>query len=220
MSNNNTTVEPEPRSTAPTRWSFLQNAKIGPAFWTVASLISLGINVVLIVVVLVLGQQIFAIKKVVSDQLIGGLYQNFILMDQAHIRTAIPVKTMVPAKFDLPLKTNTVVKLTQDTYIQGARVSLDGGYVTINSAPTNIILPAGSELPVALELTVPVDQQIPVELTVDVDIPLNQTELHQPFTGLQAVVSPYYSILNQLPNSWGEVVCGKTPDSFCNQFFH
>jgi hypothetical protein len=32
-------------------------------------------------------------------------------------------------------------------------------------------------------------------LTVPVDIPLNQTELHEPFTGLQQVVSPLFWLL-------------------------
>ena len=90
---------------------------IGPAFWTVTSLISILINLVLFVVVIMLGSQIFSIKRIVSDQLIGGLYNNFMQMDQAHIRTPIPVKASVPAKFDLPLKTETVVRLTQDTFI-------------------------------------------------------------------------------------------------------
>jgi len=197
------------------RW--LQREKIAPAFWTITGGISIVVNIILLVVVILLAAQLFEIKKIVNNQLIGGLYNNFVLMDESTIRTTIPVKTSVPAKFDLPLKTNTTVVLTQDTFISGARVSLYGGVVTINSAPTDIVLPAGTQLPVALDLTVPVDQQIPVELMVDVNIPLKQTELHRPFTGLQQVLDPYYRWLNSTPNSWSEALCGA--DALCARLF-
>lgn len=189
--------------------------KIGPPFWTIASIISLAVNLILIVVILVLAGQIFKIKTILTDQLIGGLYDNFVLMDQASIRTTIPVSTQVPAKFDLPLETDTTVTLTKDTPINAATVSLTTGGLVIYNAPTDIILPAGSELPVHLSLVVPVDQQIPVDLSVAVDIPLNQTELHQPFTGLQEVLDPYYTLLKALPGSWEEVLCGPNPGKFC-----
>jgi len=205
------------RATSGNSRSWLHKEKIAPAYWTVTGSISIIINIILLVSVILLASQLFQIKKIVNDQLIGGLYNNFVLMDESTIRTTIPVKTMVPAKFDLPLKTQTNVRLTQDTFISGARVSLYGGVVTISSAPTDIILPAGTILPVELDLTVPVDQQIPVELNVDVNIPLKQTELHRPFTGLQQVLEPYYSWLNTTPNSWTEVLCGT--DELCASLF-
>jgi hypothetical protein len=37
---------------------------------------------------------------------------------------------------------------------------------------------------------------VPVVLNVDVDIPLEQTQLHEPFTGLQDVVKPFYCMIN------------------------
>lgn len=194
--------------------------KIAPAFWTVTSIISLLVNITLIVIIMLLGRQIFSLKQLVQEQLIGGLYSNFIKMDQSHIRTTIPIDTEVPAKFDLPLNTTTIVTLTEDTVIPKATIyDLDAGALRISQAKTNIILPAGSRLPVQLSLTVPVDQKIPVKLMVDVDIPLNQTELHIPFTGLQKVVGPYYSMLTQLPGSWQETICGPQPSGFCPQIF-
>jgi len=51
---------------------------------------------------------------------------------------------------------------------------------------------------------VPVDTVVPVQLTVPVDIPLNQTELHEPFVGLQQVISPYDQLLASTPDSWKE----------------
>jgi hypothetical protein len=212
----------EPAVSAPTppkkrRW--FRKEKVGPAFWTIASLFSMIVNVILIIVLISLGTQLFTLKSLVQDQLLGGLYTNFQLMDQAHIRTTIPVNAEVPAKFDLPLSTNTIVTLTADTTIAGATIyELEAWPLYISKAKTNIILPAGTELPVALNLVVPVDQTIPVNLVVNVDIPLEQTELHPPFVGLQEVVKPYYTLLEDLPDSWKVTVCGVDPQGLCAQY--
>ncbi|NLP10237.1 hypothetical protein GX408_07555 [bacterium] len=199
------------------RW--IRGEKIGPAFWTIASLFSMLVNIVLIAVLLSIGQQLFTLKKVVEQDVLGGLYENFLLMDEAHIRTTIPVATEVPAKFDLPLKTNTTVTLVEDTLLTNATIyDLNaGGVLTINRASTNIILPAGTRLPITLDLMVPVDQTIPVQLNVDVDIPLNQTELHRPFVGLREVVDPYYTYLHLMPDSWQDVLCGPDASEICTQ---
>ena len=187
----------EETSAAPKkRFAFL------PAFWTVTSLISLVVNVILIAVLISVVGQLFSLKSVINTQLIGGLDTNFGLMDQARIKTTINVSTNVPAKFTLPLETDTSVTLTT-------------GGLQITNAPANIILPAGTQLPVHLELSVPVDQQIPVNLSVPVDIPLSQTDLHKPFVGLQGVVQPYKSLLDQVPGSWRELICGPKPSDFC-----
>ncbi len=197
------------------RWAWFR--RLGPAFWTVASIISLTINVILIVVLLVMGGQIFRLKSSINDQLVNGLYENFVLMDQARIKTNIEVNTSVPARFDVPFETDTEVTLTEDTMIYGAYVNIDGGVLQINQAPTRIMLPRGTRLPVHLNITVPIDQQIPVSLNVPVDIPLNQTDLHTPFVGLQEVVLPYRTMLNDSPNSWQEIFCppDRAPSVFC-----
>ena len=62
----------------------------------------------------------------------------------------------------------------------------------------------GTELPVSLDITVPVDKEVPVVLTVPVDIPLNETELHEPFVGLKEVIEPYKVMLDDLPDEWRE----------------
>ena len=210
-----TSSNPDVETATPNQPAAKRSLKIGPPFWTIASIISLTVNLILIVVILVLAGQIFKVKSILTDQLIGGLYNNFVLMDQASIRTTIPVSTQVPAKFDLPLETDTNVTLTTDTQIKAATVSLSTGGLVIYNAPTDIILPAGTVLPVHLSLVVPVDQQIPVELNVAVDIPLNQTDLHTPFVGLQQVLDPYYAMLKALPGSWEEALCGPNPSKFC-----
>lgn len=196
---------------------WLWQGHFGPAFWTLTSVLSLVVNVILIIVLIILGQQVFALKNIVSQQLIDGLYSNFVKMDQAHIQTTIQINTTIPVKFDLPVKTNTTVILTKDTTIKGTRVSLSTGGLTILSAPTNITLPAGTVLPIALDISVPVSTTVPVVLTVPVDIPLNQTELHQPFTGLQEVLQPYRDLLKGLPNSWNDLLCKKDVSGQCQQ---
>jgi hypothetical protein len=216
--NDNQPAVPSPKPFInPFRFFGKRRLNFGPAFWTIASFISLTVNIVLIILLISLGQQLFTLKKLVQDQVLGGLYQNFVMMDQAHIRTSIPVSTQVPAKFDLPLSTTTTVTLTEDTTIKNASV-LEfnaGNALYIPKAGLNIILPAGTKLPVALNLTVPVDQKIPVDLMVDVDIPLNQTELHKPFVGLRKVIEPYYGMLDSSPDSWREVFCGPRPSGLC-----
>jgi hypothetical protein len=200
------------------RW--IWQGKIGPAFWTIACLISLAVNLILIVAVLILAKQVFGVKGVVEEQLIGGLYHNFVLMDDARITTTIQVRDEIPVRFDLPVVTKTTVKLTEDTRIKGVRINLKTGGLSITNAPANIILPAGTELPIALNITVPVSNTVPVNLTVPVDIPLNQTELHEPFVGLQNVVSPYSEWMGSLPDTWREIkLCQGWGVKICSWIF-
>ena len=187
-----------------------------PAFWTVSGTISLVVNVILIAVVLILVDQIFTLKYIVQNQLIGGLYQNFARMDAATIKTDVAISSEVRANFTIPLHIDTNARLSQDTTIRGARiVSLTTGGLSISNAPIDIILPAGTLLPIELDIDVPVDQPIPVDMIVPVEIPINQTDLHLPFVGLQQVVSPYYQILEELPDTWQEALCGPQPSGFC-----
>lgn len=179
--------------------------KIGPAFWTTTSVFSLIVNIVLLVVLILVGRELFSIKALLSDQLIGGLATNFALMDQAKITTNVVVQDTIPVQFTLPVSQKTTVVLTKDTEITGARVNLSTGGLSITNAPANIVLPAGTPLKIQLEMDIPVDASVPVSLNVPVDIPLNQTELHEPFVGLQNVVAPYQKLLYDLPDSWEEV---------------
>jgi hypothetical protein len=196
--------------------SILWRRRIGPAFWTVASTLSLVVNIILIVILILLGRQLFFLKKsVISDQLINGLYDNFVLMDKAHIKTTITVsdtiqvKDTIPVVFDLPLSQKTVVSLTKDTPVNNATIYLNGQPV-----PLDLVLREGTELSIKLDMSVPVNQTVPVVLNVPVmlqvpvDIPLEQTELHKPFVGLQQVVSPFRKLLGDVPDSWGPVCKG------------
>jgi hypothetical protein len=181
--------------------------RVLPAYWSIGAGLSILMNLILLVVVFVLLGKLNTINKIVTNELIGGLYYNFVLMDQATIETTIQVEDTIPVQFDLPLQQNTVVVLTEDTPIKNATVTLNTGGLNIRSAPTDIILPKGTPLPVRLDLSVPVNTQIPISLTVPVNIPLNETELHQPFTGLQDVVAPYFWMLLEPPSSFSEATC-------------
>ena len=190
-------------------------------FKNVAIVFSFVVNLILVLAVVGLLVFIFDLKKGVAEPLLGGLYNGFVEMDQAHITTTIPVNTTiavndkVTADFNLPLKQTTNVVLSQDTVITGASVTINGGILQLNNAPTTILLPQGTVLPVILDLNVPVKQDIPVSLNipvslpVTVDIPLAQTELHQPFSDLRDLFSPYYLLVKSLPGSWSQVVGGK-----------
>ncbi len=197
----------------------LQAGKLLPAFWTVASILSFIVNAILIVALIVLARQLFSLKKIVNENLLGGLYENFILMDQAHIKTNITVKDTIPIKFDLPISQDTTVVLTEDTPISNVLVQINTGALSINSY-ARIVLPAQTNLPIHLEMTVPVETQIPITIQVPVDIPLEQTELHRPFVGLQGVVSPFYWMLQpKIKNSNDVSACQGVLGGLCRGFF-
>jgi hypothetical protein len=155
------------------------------------------INIVLVIVLMVLWQNFTTLQAMtgtVGQNLLGGLYENFVKMDEAHIVTNISVDSEIPIGFDLPVQTNTVVTLTDQVQIANAYVVINTPLFNIN-APASVTLPKGTRLPIALNITVPVDTTVPVHLDVPVDIPLEETDLHEPFIGLQNVLKPYYCLL-------------------------
>lgn len=209
----------KPAAQTPTQKPLLEPAKLPNALWTVASVLSLTVNVILIVVLVIVARQLFALKAIVGDKLLGGLYENFIYMDQAHIQTNITVEDTIPINFTLPISTDTVVVLNQNTPINGANVRITSGGLTINSA-ANIVLPAGTNLPVHLQLDVPVSVNVPIKLNVPVDIPLQNTELHKPFIGLQQVVAPFYQMLGPNIEKPTDIEACQSIGWLCNWFFY
>lgn len=201
--------DPKPVSVSSTKGSIF-----GPRFWTIASVISLTINgitlLALLITAFVLIRNGLGVSALLNmgNGLLGGLYTNFEKMDRASIQTNVTVDTTIPVKFDLQLNQQTNVVLSQDVTIENALVTVNTGGLNITRGNTTIILPQGTTLPVVLNLTVPVDTTVPVTLNVPVNIPLNQTELHEPFTGLQDVVRPFYCMINSNAlNLLGEPVC-------------
>ena len=189
----------------------------GPRLWTTASVISLTINIILMIVLIILVISVYRLKldmaKIMdaSTSVMGlpaGLYSNFEKMERASIQTNVEVNTSIPVKFDLQLNQQTNVVLSQDVTIQNARVTVNTGGLNISQANTTIVLPAGTTLPVNLALTVPVDQQVPVTLNVPVDIKLKDTQLNDPFVGLQEVIKPLYCLLEPTAvNMDGNPIC-------------
>src|SRR5688572_11035608 len=123
-------------TTGPKPASGFQLGKLLPAFWTVASVLSFVVNIILIILLVAVGQELFSLKRLIGKELVGGLYENFILMDQAHIKTNIAVADDVPVNFSLAISQDTLVTLTEPTRINGAQVNLTSGGVAINS-PAN-----------------------------------------------------------------------------------
>ena len=201
--------EPTESESKPRRYKFL------PAFWTIASVMSFTVNIVLLIVLLILLQMLGAIQLTADDQisgLLGGLYNNFVKMDEANIKTNIHVEKEIPVQFTLNVSGPTNVTLTSDVTIDGALVTVQTGGLNIVNARARIVLPTGTLLPINIEnLLVPVDQKVLAVLDVPVDIPLDQTELHEPFTGLQQVVRPWYCLIepNALLNN--TQVCSPQP---------
>jgi hypothetical protein len=200
-----------------------RKTRFGPAFWTVTGILSLAVNAVLIALVLILWGQVSEMKTMLSTvtdlkslplHTVRGLYENFEAMEVAHIRTEIPVSTTVLVKLDVCIKTGTQVVLNQDVTIPNAKVTVQTGGLNISNAPTSILLPANTTLPVNLDLCVPVETTIPISLNVNVDIPLVDTDLNVPFTGLQDVIAPLYCLLDpKAVDSDGILICekAKTP---------
>jgi hypothetical protein len=179
-----------------------------PAFWTIASIISLLFNLVLVIVVVMLLQGLGSLDASgLGPGVLGGLYSNFQLMDAAHIKTTIPVQANIPLNLSIPVQTTTAISLAQAATIQGAHVRINTTALNID-APATVTLPAGTTLSVVLGFAVPVQGQVPVSMTVPVDIAIHDTELHSPIQGLQDTIRPLYCMASPSAKSvTGEPVC-------------
>jgi hypothetical protein len=141
----------------------------------------------------------------IAEPLVGGLHQSFIDMGEARIVRTIEVEDSIPVVFDLLLQTETNARLTQPVPMNIPTTFVlpgGGGYINGN---VSFELPAGTDLPVAFNITVPVSQTVPVNLAVTVDIPLEETELGEPFANLTALFEPLDNFLTNLPSSNSEV---------------
>lgn len=189
-------------------------SRLLPAFWTIASLISLGVNVVLIVILLIVLQMLGTLQLTANDQvsgLLGGLYHNFVKMDQATISRNIPVDANIPLNIVVPVQATTRITLAENVVIPNAHVRINTGSLNIN-ADAVVTLPANTPLMVTLDFPLNVQNTIPVHLDVPVNIPLRETQLHEPFVGLQQVIEPWYCLVepNALVN--GVQICSPLPN--------
>lgn len=189
----------------PISWS----SRFLPAFWTIASVISLIVNVILFALLLIAFRMLGEFRTTANDQvsgLLGGLYQNFVRMEEATISRNIPVNANIPIDLIVPIE-NVPITLSQPADIRNVRVVIDMPGFHLDSPRTRVILPAGTPLVVNFNSPLRVQNTIPVHLDVPVSIPLNETELQEPFLGLQQVVRPWYCLVE--PNAFfnEEQVC-------------
>lgn len=193
--------------------------KFLPAFWTVACIFSLLVNILLIAALISLGRHFFELKALVADGLINGLSDNLALMDKAHLVKTIPVETTVrlqddlPLSFDLSIDQSTQLVLSQETRIPSAYI-----YLNNTAVQTDLTLPAGTPIQANLDVTIPVSQTVPVDVTgtvsvlVPIDIAVEETDLHQSIVGLQDAVEPYKNLMGSSLNSPQEI-------SLCNRWW-
>lgn len=188
-------VSSEP-SAVPQTETRRENNRFLPTFWTVASIISLIVNAILIILIVVIFQGLGSLNIAnLGSGVLGGLYTNFERMDAAHIKTTIPVQTTIPLDMTIPVQTTTGITLAQDVTIQGAHVKINTALFNID-APANVTLPAGTALNVLLNFSVPVKAEVPVTLNVPVDIALKDTDLHPAILGLQDTLKPLYCMVS------------------------
>lgn len=177
------------------------------AFKNFAIVFSFIVNFVLIIVLLLVAPIIIPIVSDVAVPIVGGLNDSFVDMESASIVQTIKVSDTIPISFILPLEKPTIVTLTEDVRLAAIPTSfvLPGGGGAIYGS-VNLTLPAGLPLPVQLDVDVEVDQVIPVQLDVLVDIPLNETELGDPFNQLKDLFGPIDVLLRDLPSSNEDLV--------------
>lgn len=200
--------------------------KFMPAFWTVACIFSLAVNIFLIALLISFGHNIFELKDTVSKGLVNGLSKNLELMDQAHLVTTVPFSTTIqlhdtlPVVFDLPLKQNTAVTLVSDTEVSGTTL------INLAPVPLDFTLPAGTPLQINLDMTIPVSQSVPVNISVPVsvrvpvDLAVDQTDLHQSISGIKSAIEPYEALSNTFNSPEEFSVCNQWWSGWlCNIFF-
>jgi hypothetical protein len=155
----------------------------------------------LIIILLFLLQMLGAIQITANDKvsgLLGGLYNNFVKMDQATISRVIPVDANIPLNITVPVQATTRITLAETVTIPNAHVRINTGALNID-ADAVVTLPANTPLMVNLDFPLNVQNTIPIHLDVPVNIPLNETQLHEPFVGLRQVVEPWYCLVE--PNA-------------------
>jgi hypothetical protein len=179
-----------------------------PAFWTVACIFSLVVNIILMGVLISFGRHFFELKALISNGLVTEASNSLAMMDKAHIVTTVPVNTTVrlqdklPVIFNLPINQSTQLSLVQDVRISGAYIYLNNTAVTTDlTLPAKTLLLANINLTIPVSTTVPVDITAPVTSQVPVDIAIDQTDLHQSIVGLQGAIEPYKTVMGSAFNS-------------------
>lgn len=186
----------------------LDRAALRQALWNITVITSFLINIILLSTLLLTSRLSFLARDTISRRILfEGLYLPFGKLDQAHIRTTIPITQDLTIR--LPVRQRTIVTLTENTLIRNARVS-------ILNTPADITLPAGTRLPIELDMVI--EATVPISMTVPVDIPLAETELHEPFTDLQHTFRPLITIL--YPHDWSQSGVCKIWRGLCDWWYY
>lgn len=202
--------------------------KFFPAFWTVACIFSLLVNIILVGLLVSFGHHFFQFKALVSDGLVTEASNSLAMLDQAHIVITVPVETTVrlqdnlPVAFDLPINQNTQLSLTEESNITGAQIYLNNTAVTTDlTLPANTPLQANFDMTIPVSTSVPVDITVPITLQVPVDIAIDKTDLHQSIVGLQEAIEPYKTTMGSTFNSPEELLICKNwlTGWLCNLIF-
>jgi hypothetical protein len=199
-----------------------------PAFWTIACIFSLMVNIILIAILVSFGHNFFTLKALIADGLVKETSNSLAMMDKSHIVTTIPVQTTVqikdslPVVFDLPINQSTQLSLAQDTRISGAYIYLNGTAVSTDlTLPAKTLIQANFDMTIPVDTSVPMSITVPVSLQVPVDIAIDQTDLHQSIVGLQGAIEPYQTVMSSTFNSPKEFsLCNDWRSSWlCSIFF-
>jgi hypothetical protein len=187
---------PPPPPAAPQSPTVKPRLQFLPAFWTIASLLSMTVNIILIAVLIGTLRGLGGLNLgPIGTGLLSGFYSNFERMDAAHIKTTIPVQASIPLDLSIPVQTTTNISLADPVEIPNAHVKISTGTFNIDS-DADVLLPAGTNLNVTLNFNVPVQKAVPITLSVPVDIALSQTELNPAITGLESTIKPLYCVLD------------------------
>ena len=183
---------PAPRRIFPRRvWEALKSLSL---------IVSMIINFVLIVVVVILINQVGAIKMTLASVL-GQLDSAFQGLGAATIVDTIKIDQRVPVRFDLPLSQDTTVVTQAPVPITAYATFSLGQFGSINGT-VSLALPAGTSLPVHLELTVPVSNSIPVVFDQPISIPLAAKGLGPVVSQLRSALAPIIGLVHQLPDAF------------------
>jgi len=189
---------PVPAAAQPEQPRKSQPRKFWDAAKTITLIASMFIDLILIVAVVILANQVGAIKMTLNSVL-GQLDSAFEDLGQVVITETIKINQQVPVRFDLPLKQDTVVTTQSPVPISTQATFSLGQFGSINGTVT-LQLPTGTSLPVHLELTVPVSNVIPVVFDQPVRIPLAEKGLGSVVSKLRAALSPIIGVVQQLPD--------------------
>ena len=189
---------PVPAAAQPEQHRKSQPRKFWDAAKTITLIVSMFIDLILIVAVIILANQVGAIKMTLNSVL-GQLDSAFEDLGQVVITETIKINQRVPVRFDLPLKQDTVVTTQSPVPISTQATFSLGQFGSINGT-VSLQLPPGTSLPVHLELTVPVSNVIPVVFDQPVRIPLAEKGLGSVVTKLRAALSPIIGVVQQLPD--------------------